>query len=103
MRFRNAGGRAGEKCEQGIADANARYANYKARYEKLTVELGAKNLTDDAIDEMTRFAEDVRAGIDEATYEDKRRYMEMLRIKVPIKDGQVAEVTGVICFLHSRK
>jgi hypothetical protein len=54
----------------------------------LIEQLGARKLTDDAIDTIIEFARQVRKGIDGATFEIKRRMLESLDVRVTITPGR---------------
>jgi hypothetical protein len=45
-----------------------------------------------------QYARDIRAGLENATYDDKRRMLENLRVRVTVKGGQIVGITGLIEF-----
>jgi site-specific DNA recombinase len=98
LAMRQAKGRVGESLQRQQEELNARLAGYQKRRGELIAELGARHFTDYAIADLLQFARDVRAGIDNATFEDKRRIMEMLKVTVTVKGGEVDSVSGVIDF-----
>jgi hypothetical protein len=49
-------------------------------------------LTDSGIDDLLQFRETVAAGLQNPTYEDKRRWLVILQTTVPVKNG-IAVVT----------
>ena len=69
-------------------EVNTRLDSLAKQREKLIEELGARKLTDDAIDTIIEFARTVREGIDDATFEIKRRILESLDVRVTITPGQ---------------
>ncbi|MBI3741037.1 MAG: recombinase family protein [Chloroflexi bacterium] len=91
-------GRVGDALQAKSAEANARYAAHVKRRDELTAELGARVLTDDSIADILQYARDVREGLDNVTFDDKRRILESLKVKVTVKGGKVDAVTGIISF-----
>ena len=69
-------------------EVNARLDSLTKQREKLIEQLGARKLTDDAIDTIIEFARKVRKGIDGATFEIKRRMLESLDVRVTITPGR---------------
>jgi hypothetical protein len=51
--------------------------------DSLTLEL-----TDSVIDDLMRFRETVAVGLQNPTFEDKRRWLEILRVNVTVKNGK---------------
>ena len=96
--MRIAKGRVGERVQKQQDDCNARLEGYHKRRGELIAELGARHLTDDAIEDILGYARDARAGIENATFEDKRRAFEHLKIGVTIEGGQASSIVGVIAF-----
>jgi len=60
--------------------------------DNLTADLEKQALTDEEIADMLCFREDVKRGLKNPTFEDKRYYLEQLQIKVVIK-GEEATFT----------
>ncbi len=109
--MRIAKGRVGERVQKQQDDLNARLEGYHKRRGELIAELGARHLTDNAIGDVIKYAQDVRTGIEQADFETKQRIFELLDVQVAVKDGQ-ARVSCVIasntscCILeliHTRK
>jgi DNA invertase Pin-like site-specific DNA recombinase len=73
LAMRQAKGRVAESLQKQQDDLNARLERYHKRRGELIAELGARRLTDDAIQDIMTFARDVREGIDEADFETKQR------------------------------
>jgi site-specific DNA recombinase len=86
--MRIAKGKVGERVQKQQDDCNARIAELTARREKLIAELGARKLTDDAIEKIMQFARDTREGIEDATFDDKRRTLENLDVRVTVTPGK---------------
>jgi site-specific DNA recombinase len=93
--LRKASGRVGESLKKQMDDANARYDGYIARRAEIQKELGARKLTDDALQDIVAFAKDARAGIDQADFATKQRVLELLDVRVKV-DGDKAQVSCVI-------
>ncbi len=87
--------RVGESLKKQMDDANARYDGYIARRSEIQKELGARKLTDDALTDIMRYAQDVRLGIAEADFETKQKILELLDVRVKI-DGEKTQVTCAI-------
>jgi len=69
-------------------DISARLADLAKQREKIIAELGARKLTDDAIETIMQFARNAREGIENATFEDKRRLLEILDVQVTVTPGK---------------
>ena len=87
MAMRAARGRVVAEFEKQQDDANARLDSLIAQREKHIAQLGARRLTDEVIAAFMRFGEDVNEGIQNPTFEEKRRYLEMLDVKVTVTPG----------------
>jgi hypothetical protein len=82
-----------DMLKKQVDDVNARHAALCAERDALTAEIEAGALTDEQMEAMlTTFNEDVRIGLQNATFEDKRRALEDLQVKVFI-EGNNARVT----------
>jgi hypothetical protein len=76
-----------------IDDVNTRHAALCAERDALIAEIEAGALSDEQIAAMlATFSEDVITGLQNATFEDKRRALEDLQVKVFI-EGEQARVT----------
>ena len=87
--MRIARGRVGERIQKQMDDCNARIAELTTRRQKIVAKLGERQFTDDAITELLQLGEDIRAGLDNPTFDDKRRYLELLKAKVTVTQGVV--------------
>ena len=95
LAMRQAKGRVGESLQRQQGDLNARLEGYHKRRGELIAKLGARRLTDDAIQDIMEFARDVREGLTAADFETKQRVFELLDVQVTVKDGQ-AQVSCMI-------
>lgn len=82
---RTPGGIVGASIQKQIDAVNAKYDRQCKKRERLTAELSAQALTDEEIDTMLHFRDDVAMGLQNPTFEDKRRYLEYLDVKIKIK------------------
>jgi site-specific DNA recombinase len=107
LAMRQAKGRVVESLQKQQDDLNARLEGYHKRRGELIAELGARRLTDDAIQDIIEFARDVRTGIDEADFETKQRIFELLDVKVKVDDdkAQVSCViaNSILCYTFASK
>jgi site-specific DNA recombinase len=84
------------KIQRACEEISSRYDQLKARREKLSLEINsAIRLSQDDIDTLIRFRNRVSRGLQSATDEDKRRYYEILQVRVTVKNGK-AQVSCVI-------
>jgi len=93
--LRRASGIVAKSLENDMHEINRRYEAICKRLDVLQRELNATHLTDDTIHAALDFAEDMRKGIENADFETRRRIIELLQIKVVIKDGQFY-VSGLV-------
>lgn len=84
--LRHASGIVAEKLKQRIEEVDKRYEALVGRQEFLEEDLSKTKLTDEAVQDLLKFADDVFLGIENADFDTKRRTMEMLKIKVTVKD-----------------
>ena len=109
MAMRAARGRIVAEFEKQQDEANARLDSLFVQREKLIAELGARKLTDENIESIIDYARDVRAGIDGADFDRKRRTLESLGVEVKIKEGRyfikcvIAETEGEIRITDRRR
>jgi site-specific DNA recombinase len=84
-------GIVGEKLQQQGDEVNKRYQALRTRKtnleEALTLELTERN-----IDSLLQFRENVALGLDNPTFDDKRRWLEILQTKVTVTNG-IAVIT----------
>jgi site-specific DNA recombinase len=84
--LRYASGIVAAKLKQNIEEIDKRYEALVERQEFLEEDLSKKLLTDEAVQDLLIFADDVFLGIENADFDTKRRTMQMLKIKVTVKD-----------------
>jgi site-specific DNA recombinase len=82
------GGIMESKLQVQIDEVEKRYATQTRKRDELRAALDARTMTDENIAAAMRFREDVVAGMQNATNEDKRRTFELLKLEVTVKDGQ---------------
>jgi hypothetical protein len=70
-------------------EVNARCDELTKRRDKLQAELGARLLTDERIARMVQYARDVREEMENPTFDDKRRYLQMLGAQAQVEHGRV--------------
>jgi hypothetical protein len=85
--IRQAKGRISEKLKQQEDEVNQRYEALQSRMAKLQGELKLE-LTDQSIANILRFREIVADGLDNPTFEDKRRWLEILQVTVTVTNRQ---------------
>gem|GEM_PF-421398 len=76
-----------KNLRQDVKRTNAQYKEQVKRRDELLTELRAQILTDETIGNMMQYADDVRAGIEEADFAKKRYLLERLKVGVIVKDG----------------
>jgi site-specific DNA recombinase len=88
----DASGVVSDMLKKQIDDVNARHAALCVERDTLTEEIEAGALSDEQIAAMlTMFSKDVITGLQNATFRDKRRALEDLRVKVFI-EGDKARI-----------
>lgn len=85
------------RLEQQADEINRRYQALTDRLAELQEALKFE-LTDSNIDDLLRFRETVAVGLQNPTFEDKRRWLELLQITVTVKDRQAV----ITCRLSSK-
>ena len=80
------GGLVGKTLQDSMTAINQRYEALCSRRDELLAGLEEQRLTDDAIGRIVQFAEDVRAGMENADYQTARHILEVLKVEVIIKD-----------------
>ena len=73
-----------------------RYHKLIIRRDVVQAELDKRVITDDEIADMVCFSSDVALGLSNPTWDDKRRWLELLKTKVEVKDG----TAWVTCLLR---
>jgi len=81
-----AGGVVGRHLQADIDTTERRYAALCKERDELETALTANTLTDKNIAAALEFRQNVIEGMRDPTFEDKRRILEFLRVKVTIKD-----------------
>jgi site-specific DNA recombinase len=100
--IRHASGLVAKSLEQNMNEVNSRYDAFCQRREVLKSELSVTRLTDNAIQELVVFAQDVFAGIKNTDFQTKRRNLEILKVKVKIDkerftiNSLAGQITGKI-------
>lgn len=82
--LRRASGLVAKSLEQNMNEVNLRYDALCQRRKTLQSELSVTRLTDNAIQELVEFAQDVFAGIENADFQTKRRNIELLNVQVEV-------------------
>ena len=82
------GGAVGRALQEKIDHLESLYAAQLCKRDELQAALDTNQLTDDSIELALRFREDVVVGMQNPTFEDKRRALEFLRTQVTVKDGK---------------
>lgn len=85
--LKRATGLVAKSLEQNMTEVNQRYDALCKRQETLQTELSVTQLTDDAIQGVIEFAQDVFVGKENADFQTKRRNLEILNVQVKIDDG----------------
>jgi predicted amino acid-binding ACT domain protein len=83
------------RLQEQAQDVDERHAKLTARRDALQVEIERATISDADIESMAQHHADVYAGIDNATPALKRRWLEVLNVRIKIVGGQ-AEVTCLI-------
>jgi len=78
-----------KSLQRDIDEIDREYNALRKERDDLEAELTAESLTDDDIAAALEFREDVKAGMDNPTFEDKRWALEVLRVSVTVKNGKV--------------
>lgn len=102
LALRRASGLVAKSLEQNMNEVNLRYDALCRRRETLQSELSITRLTDNAIQELVEFAQDVFVGKENADFLTKRRNLEMLKVQVEVEQGHfkinclAGQITGEI-------
>jgi hypothetical protein len=75
------------KLQQQADEVDRRFQALTARKSELQESL-TLDLTDSVIDDLMRFREAVALGLQDPTFEDRRRWLEILRVKVTVTNGR---------------
>ena len=82
------GGLVGQGLEKDVQEVERHYAELSKEHDELQAEIAARELTEEAVNSLEQFREDMVAGLDNPTFEDKRRALELLRAEVTVKQRQ---------------
>jgi site-specific DNA recombinase len=85
--MKRATGLVAKSLEQNMNEVNQRYDALCKRKEILQAGLSVTQLTDDAIQGLVEFAQDVFVGIENSDFQVKRRNLEMLKVQVVVDNG----------------
>ena len=77
-----------KSLEQNMNEVNQRYDALCKRRETLQAELSVTQLTDDTIQGLIEFAQDVFVGIESSDFQVKRCNLEMLKVRVDVDNGK---------------
>lgn len=100
--LKRATGLVAKSLEQNMTEVNQRYDALCKRQGTLQTELSATQLTDDAIQGVIDFAQDVFVGKENADFHVKRRNLEILNVQVVVDNGRftiysaAGEISGEI-------
>ncbi|HMN13296.1 MAG TPA: recombinase family protein [Bellilinea sp.] len=100
--LKRATGLVAKSLEQNMTEVNQRYDALCKRQGTLQTELSVTQLTDDAIQGVIDFAQDVFVGKENADFHVKRRNLEILNVQVVVDNGtftiysSAGEISGEI-------
>ncbi len=100
--LKRATGLVAKSLEQNMTEVNQRYDALCKRQGTLQTELSVTQLTDDAIQGVIEFAQDVFVGKENADFHVKRRNLEILNVQVVVDNGRftiyssAGEISGEI-------
>ena len=86
--LKRATGLVAKSLEQNMAEVNQRYDALCKRQESLKMELSVTQLTDDTIQGVIEFVQDVFVGKENADFHVKRRNLEILKVQVVVDKGR---------------
>lgn len=95
LALRKTQGRVAESLQKQQDDVNARYADLCRKRDQLQEELSQSKLTDQDISDALQLREDILAGLQNSTFEDKCRVIERLNVQATIEGDKVL-VKGLI-------
>jgi site-specific DNA recombinase len=75
-----------ERLEKRAEGINRRYADLQDRRDHLENSLARRSFTDENITSALDFWKSVRIGLEDPTPEDRRQWLEILRVQVDVKD-----------------
>ena len=86
--LKRAEGVVAKTLDRDMKEVNARYEVLCQRKETLLEQVSERHLTDSAIQGILQFAEDVFTGKENASFETKRRNLEMLDVRIVVDSGR---------------
>ncbi len=86
--MKRARGLISQKLERDAEEINQRHETLTKERDELLLVLDTRQLTDERIHAALQQREDVVVGLEQPTFESKRRMLEFLRVEVTVKDGQ---------------
>ena len=87
--LKHARGVVGAQLQAEIEQINQRYDDLTAEHDKLHAAVNARTLNDEDIAAALQFRDDTIAGLQNPSFDDMRRMLEMLQVKIIVKDGWV--------------
>lgn len=82
-------GVVGDQLQSDINQINKRHIDLCVERDTLQTAVNARTLTDEDIAAALQFREDTIAGLQNPTFDDKRRMLEILQVRSTVKDGVV--------------
>ena len=86
--LKRATGLVAKSLEQNMVEVNQRYDAMCKRRQILQSEISVTQLTDDAVQGVIEFAQDVFVGKENADFQVKRHNLEMLKVQVEVDNGK---------------
>jgi hypothetical protein len=90
------GGFSQALIKQKKSDLLAQQASLEAEAEQIRQELEAMTITPDQEAELVGFARQMRDKLSDLTFEDKRRILKLIRLRVDVPSRTKVKLTGVI-------
>jgi site-specific DNA recombinase len=87
--LKHARGVVGAKLQTEVDQINKRYDELNAERDALQAAVDARTLSDEDITAAVQFRADVIDGLQSTTFDDMRRMLETLQVKITVKDGVV--------------
>ena len=84
------------RLEKAVADLKREHADATAQMQTVAI-------TDDQVESLKAFCEEVRVGLDHATFEDKRRYFDLLDVRGKLAIENDGKVIYVKCLLGKQR
>lgn len=86
--LKRASGLVAKGLDRNMKEVNSRYDALCERRSILQSELSGTRLTDQAIQDLVNYAQDVFTGIENADFYTKRRILEMLQVQIQVHAGE---------------